>query len=101
MKAGIVILSVACACLGANSYGQGTLHITFDGPPPQPSGTGRTIQAYAEGGMSFTPLPGSVGFVRSGGGIEGFPENGTAYTLAGLGMTLMFSFTNGMSFDMT
>lgn len=50
--------------------------------------------------MSFTPVPGSVGFGRSGGGRAEFAENGTPYLIAALGNTLKFSFTNGTYFDM-
>lgn len=79
--------------------GQGTLHITFDGPPPQPPGTAFLMQKYEEAGMLFVPL-GSVGFGRSGGGRAEFADNGTPYLISGLGSTLMFSFTNGTLFDM-
>jgi len=88
------------------SCGQGTfetVHITFEGPPPQPAGTGQVVQEYYESGMSFTPIDPNApwsGFTRSGGGIDFFPENGTAYLLAGLTDTLKFSFTNGVVFCM-
>ena len=85
------------------SCGQGTIQITFDGPPPQPPGTSYNIQQYYESGMWFRPIegPGSGNIlVRAGGGRESFAENGTAYLLAGLEQTLQFSFTNGLLFQM-
>lgn len=92
----LCLISVSVCC-----QGQGTFNwITFDGPPPQPSGTAFLIQRYDEAGMSFVPLPGSVGFVRSGGGRDGFADNGSPYLQTGLGTSLMFSFTNGTVFDM-
>lgn len=91
----LALFSVVMQCVG-----QGTLHITFDGPPPQPPGSAFLIQRYDEAGMSFVPLSGSVGFGRSGGGRAEFAENGTPYLIAALGNTLRFSFTNGTFFDM-
>jgi hypothetical protein len=85
----------------AQCYGQGTFtRITFDGPPTQPPGTVYNTQQYHENDMSFTPLPGSVGFGRAGGGIAQLPDNGTAYLQAALGQSLTFSFINGSVFDM-
>ena len=40
------------------------------------------------------------GFIRSGGGIAGTPENGTTYIQTGLGDSLVFSFINGGLFDL-
>lgn len=89
-------------CFLAQCQGQGTLQITFDGPPVQPPGTAKIVQEYDEAGMSFTPIPGSLyGFVRVGiNPVGGRPDNGTAYLQAGLGSTLRFSFTNGTYFDL-
>jgi len=100
MKTMLLILLFACFFNASDSFGQGTFQITFDGPPPQPPGTGKLIQKYDEAYMSFVSLPGSVGFVRDGGGRAGFADNGTPYLVAGLGSSLMFSFTNGTFFDM-
>jgi len=50
-------------------------------------------------GVWFLPIPGSDGFTRMGGGIPGFPENGTAYLDASLGDSLMFGLDDGSSFD--
>jgi hypothetical protein len=83
-------------CVLVSSSGQGTLQITFDGPPIQAPGTGRIVTDYFESGMLFTatnPITHNVDFMRNGGGISGFPDDGTAY-LQGGPSTLMFSFTN-------
>jgi hypothetical protein len=69
--------------LNCSLVAQGTLTITFDGPPAQPPGTQYGVADYYEAGIRFTPLidpyqPGSL-LTRNGGGIQGTPENGTAY----------------------
>ncbi len=99
MKTKIVVLLFACL-RKATAYGQGTLQITFDGQPVQPSGTARVITNYFEGGMSFRPLPGVNGLVRNGGGLSGYPDDGSAYLQGLLGNALMFSFTNGLVFGL-
>ena len=85
-------------------FGQGTFtQIAFDGPPPQPPGTQYIVQRYDEAGMSFTPIDPNApfaGFARNGGGISGFPENGTAYVQAGVASTFKFSSINGFFFDL-
>jgi hypothetical protein len=99
MKTKIVVSLFACLCLAA-AYGQGTLQITFDGPPVQPSGTARVITNYFEGGMLFAPLPRVNGLVRNGGGLSGYPDDGSAYLQGLSGNALMFSFTNGSVFGL-
>ena len=85
----------------AQCSGQGTFtSITFDGPPPQPPRTVYNTQQYYENSMSFTPLAGTVGFGRAGGGIAQRPDNGTAYLQAALGQSLTFGFINGSVFDL-
>jgi hypothetical protein len=98
MKAIIIIV---CVALGLSSFchAQGTLKITFDGPPPQPPGTAVLIQHYGEAGFSFGPI-GQTGFVRQGGSISFYPENGSTYLQAGLGSTLMFHYLNGPVFSL-
>lgn len=81
---------------------QGTferLTVTFDGPPHQPPGTQYGVNYYRESGVWFVPVPGADSFVRNGGGILGYPDNGTAYLQAGLGSSLMFGLDDGSSFD--
>jgi hypothetical protein len=80
-------------------HSQGTLLIDFDGPPVIPVGSAQLTQRYDEAGMSFAPI-GATGFVRQGGGVTFYPQNGTTYLQAGLGSTLMFGFTNGSVFDL-
>ena len=85
---------------------QGTfqsLTITFDGLPLQPTGTQYGVTQYYEAGMSFTPIDPNApwaSFVRNGGGISGFPENGTAYLQADLVSSLKFSSINGFLFEL-
>jgi hypothetical protein len=88
----------------AQCCAQGTFtRITFDGPPAQPRGTQYFVEQYYEGGMSFTPIDPNApraGFTRNGGGISGYPENGSAYLQAGLTDTLRFNSMNGSFFDL-
>ena len=49
--------------------------------------------------MSFQPI-GPVGFVRQGGAVSFYPENGTTYLQAAFQSTLTFSFINGVLFDL-
>ena len=82
---------------------QGTfqrLAVTFDGPPLQRRGTGAIVQQYSESGVWFVPIPGSDGFTRMGGGIAGFPDNGSAYLQASLGDSLMFGVNDGTTFGL-
>ena len=87
------IIGFLCAITHGQS--QGTLQITFDGPPLAPSpGTARIVQNYYEAGMWFRPIDPDApfsGFVRSGGGREPFPENGTPYLQGDLTSTLTFN----------
>src|SRR3954468_21994853 len=83
--------------------GQGTFHITFDYPVPQPRGTAVLTNHYSEAGMSFTPIPPSTPanwFVRQGGGGSGYPENGTTCLQGTAFSTLSFSFDDGSLFNM-
>jgi hypothetical protein len=98
----IIRLAAVLASLlagAARCEGQEPIHITFDGPPPQPPGTSFTIQSYAEAGISFTSING-LGFGRTGAGISFFPDNGTVYLQAALGETLMFRFISLTPFDL-
>ncbi len=81
------------------SLGQGTLHITFDGPPYQVPGSGVLVQQYSEQGMSFEPIPGTDGFVRTWTNMPSeWPNNGTPYLQATAGDSLMFSMQNNSLF---
>lgn len=104
--AGVALVCFACC----HTYGQGSLQpltITFDGQTP---GTDVSVQQYLESGMLFTsyrtvgtnvfPTPGGVG--RNGGGISGYPEDGTAYLQAGSTTDrLVCRFIDGRLFDFT
>jgi hypothetical protein len=83
---------------------QGTfqrLTVTFDGPPVQPPGSAYLIQSYSESGVWFAPIPGTDGFTRRGNDpAPGWPDNGTAYLVAGLGESLMFGLNNDSSFGL-
>ena len=100
--AGVLILCSALSCLG-----QGTLNISFDGPPLIRPGTAAIFQQYFENGMSFTPIDPDApfaGFVRrKGGGAPppDWPDNGTAYLQTGLTDSLKFSFVNDSLFGIS
>lgn len=103
MKTKIIISLFVCLCAATTSYGQGTLQITFDGPPVQPPSSAAIVTNYNESGMLFRPLPGSGGFVHVGANPVSFrPDDGSAYLQSTLAPaeTLMFSFTTGSVFDL-
>jgi hypothetical protein len=92
-------LSVAGTTL---SFGQGTLHIAFEGLPGQDPGTAAIIQSYSESGIMFTPNAAGDGFVRMATGCSPlFPDNGTTFLQALSGNTLMFSRTDGSLLGLT
>lgn len=104
----LVILSVQAKC-----HGQGTLQITFDGPPAQPPDSQYAKTNYYESGMLFTgiaytngPLvyPGTFGRIgaasETNSPISIYPYDGSDYLDASLGDSLMFSFTNGSLFGL-
>jgi hypothetical protein len=99
-------IKIAALLLGISSvvaYGQGTLQITFDGPPIIAPGTGIFVTNYSESGMLFQPLPGSDGFGRRKAATDMSdpdPDDGTAYLQAPLGSTLLFSFTDSSLFSL-
>jgi hypothetical protein len=98
----LLISALACFCTAVNSYAQGTLQITFDGPPVQPPSTAYVVINYYESGMLFTatnPTTHNITFGRNGSGISGFPDDGTSYLQRGPSI-LMFSFTNNSVFGL-
>jgi hypothetical protein len=102
MKSKNVLSLLACLCGVIGSYGQGTLQITFDGPPIQSPGTARIVTNYFESGMLFTatnPITHNIYFVRNGGGDSGYPDDGTAYLQRGPS-SLLLSFTNNSVFGL-
>jgi hypothetical protein len=89
-------------CVAAQCNGQGTLHISFDGPPFIAPGTAIEVTSYSESGMSFRPLPGSFGFSRWGAATDPRdPDDGTTYLRAAVGDSLIFGFANGSAFDLS
>jgi hypothetical protein len=103
MRSFIASLSIVITALvPAVCFGQGTLQITFDGPPNQPPGSDFLVQSYFESGMYFQPIPGTDGFGRAWSGQPaGIPEDGTPYIVTGAGETLAFSFTSASEFGLT
>ncbi len=95
-----IFLSVCVLLLSVRAASaQGTFTVAFDGPPVQPPGTGKVVQYYGEEGVWFVPIPGSDGFTRMGGGILGYPDDGTAYVQSISGGSLMFGLDDRSSFD--
>jgi len=81
--------------------GQGTLQITFDGPPVIPSGARFSVTAYDEARMLFSPLSGSDTFTRTGAHPpSAAPDDGSGYLAAPLGSSLMFICAGGSSFGL-
>ena len=85
------------------SSAQGNLTITFDGPPYQPANSATVIQSYNESDFSFTPLPGSDGFIRNNneGEASAYPVDGSTYLQAGYFEGLEFNFDGGSLFGLT
>jgi hypothetical protein len=86
MKTKIAIFSLTCFLADASAHAQGTLQITFDGPPALASGAGILVTNYFESGMSFTPInPNNwnEAFARDSGGtnVPFLPDNGSTYLL--------------------
>jgi len=101
MKMKVITLLLAAVCLSRSSLGQGTVQVTFDGQPVVAPGTSRLVTNYYEAGIFFRPVPGSRNFGRMGPPTDpGWPNDGSAFVLAPLGASLMFSFTNGSTFNL-
>jgi hypothetical protein len=97
-------IKIAALLLGISSvvaYCQGTLQISFDGPPEAPPGSSISLTNYYEAGMLFTAIPPQRDFSRVGSGYPVDPQDGTAYLRAGLTQSLMFRFTDGSAFGLT
>ncbi len=97
----VLLWVLAVASKDASAQGTMSWTATFDGYPFVPRGTGISIQEYSEGGMWFRNSgAASTSLVRSGGGVSGFPENGTAYLLGAIDCLLALSSTTGASFGL-
>ena len=83
-------------------HAQGTIQITFDGPPVQIPGSGVIVTQYTEAGMTYASIDSTSGFVRrtGAGQLSLFPDNGTSYLQTALGQSLQFNFMNGSLFGM-
>ncbi len=96
----IVCLLITLKLASAQEY-----TITFDGSPAQPPGTQYSIPQYTESGFIFKPF-GPIDsappyrLTRNGGGIDFYPENGTAYLQALIGDSLEFYALNGSAFGL-
>jgi len=109
---GANFVSLRAVLLGAflsiswSVFGQGTLQITFDGPPVIPYNASHLVSSYFESGMLVSPLKGSDSFGRVGaasGSVyprSGLPDDGSAYLATPLGASLMFSSTGGSPFGL-
>src|ERR1051325_9008492 len=96
----ITLLLLAFVSLAIRTLGQGTMQVTFEGPPFLAPGTGVVETNYYEAGMSFRPVPGSFGFSRWGPPTDPRdPNNGTSFIRGALGDSLTFAFTNASSFN--
>jgi hypothetical protein len=97
----IIALLVAVACVTRSSLGQGTVTVTFDGPPVVAPEIAVVATNYYEAGMWFRPIPGSRSFIRRGPTSDPlWPKSDTTFVQAALGDSLMFSFTNGSTFNL-
>ena len=100
-----ILCSAVLALTALECQGQGSLKITFDGPPFVLPTSGVVVTNYSESGLLFTPASGGFAFTRIGPNDGGFPrselpDNGSAYIDAPFGDSLAFGFTNGFSFDL-
>jgi hypothetical protein len=97
-KASVLLLVFTWPVL---SLGQGTIHITFDGPPLQPPGSIFGVAQYFEQGLQFRPIPGTDQFGRAWTNLpSAWPNNGTPYVITGVGDSLMFSSSSGPMFGL-
>jgi len=99
MKTKFALALLAPISVVAAAHGQGTLRITFDGPPIVPPGGIYNTQQYYEAGMVFLPTPAAGSFQRVGVPTDpAQPNDGTAYVRAVFGQGLLFSFLDGSVF---
>jgi hypothetical protein len=98
----VLISLLSLLAFSGSALGQGTLQwtVTFDGQPTVPPGWDIGVTNYYEHGIKFTPLRSGDQFGRAGGGVPGFPEDGSAYLIAGLGDSLAVSSVNGAPFGL-
>lgn len=81
-------MAVALVLISGHGFAQGFLRtVTFDAPRVPP-GNNIGFTYYYEDSVTFTPIAVGEQFVRAGGGVSFFPENGTTYILQGFNNTL-------------
>jgi hypothetical protein len=86
------VLLLALAAVGT-AFAQGTIHVTFDGPPVYPPGTQSTgWNIYSESAVGVHPSGSGDGFTRTWSGASLFPDNGTAYLQAGRAGLMYFDY---------
>jgi hypothetical protein len=95
----LAFAALSLCSLSANSLGQGTITITFEGPPPQPPGTYSYLSTYAESGMVFVDGPDSL--VLVGSGVAGVPDDGTTYLGTAVNTTATVSSLSGVRFGLS
>jgi hypothetical protein len=97
----ITILLFFCAL--TRCLGQGTLQITFDGPPVLPPNAQFAVTNYNESGVSFRSISQSTPaqFTRNNTADSGYPDDGSAYLQANGGPDILnFNFTDGSIFGL-
>lgn len=94
----IMPFALLLVSLGA-APGQGTIRISFDGPPEMPPGGVLQLVYYFESGVNAHTVPSLVGFTRRWSGGSLFPDNGTAYLQPARSQELFFTYMSGRRFD--
>jgi hypothetical protein len=96
-----LVSALALLCLLGHCQGQGTMTITFEGPPAQPPGTVSYNMQYSESGMWFTCPGHPFSVLLVGSGLAGDPDNGTTYLGTLLNTTIVVSSLSGVQFGFT
>ena len=101
----LLLWLLSLAPVQSEAQGLRQYRVTFDGSPPVPTGTAIMVAQYTEQGMWFRaigPIPTEPPYYlgRAGGSRQAFPENGTAYLMAGLGCSLAVSGWSGQRFGL-
>jgi hypothetical protein len=99
MKLIITPLVLLLASFGV-ACGQGTIHVTFDGPPDMPPGGSLQPPYYFESGVGAHTVPSLLGFARRWSGGALFPDNGSAYLQPVGGSEFFFNYLgSGQAFN--
>ena len=90
----IITNSIALLASFGVVWAQGTIRVTFDGPPTMPPGSSSSgWYIYSESGVGAHPA--GDGFTRRWSGDPLFPDNGTAYLQAGYIAGAYFDYIGG------